>query len=319
MTTAVAARAQPRVVVAVLTYRRPRGLAAVLPALVEQLGDAGLSGHVLVVDNDPDASARDTVTGWAAQAVVYAHEPRPGIAAARNRALALSRQADVLVFIDDDELPTAGWLRSLVDQWRAGEAAAVAGPVLSRFEGPVDPWIVAGEFFRRPRRATGSRLHGAATNNLLLDVARLGALGLQFDDAFGLTGGSDTMLTHALVSHGEHILWCDEAVVEETVPSERTTRRWVLRRHFRAGNVWSRVALALSPSRRSRWRERLGLTGRCGFRLLTGAVGWVVGVVTRNLRRRAWGARDVASGLGALLGAYGYVFAEYRRTVVVGG
>lgn len=305
----------PRVLVAVLTYRRPSGLAAVLPALVEQLRDADLAGAVLVVDNDPDASAREAVAAWSPCGVIYAHEPRPGIAAARNRALAAAATADAIVFIDDDEVPAAGWLRALVGYWRATGVTAVAGPVLSVFSGPVDPWILAGEFFARPRRRTGTTLGGAATNNLLLDVRRLRALGLRFDDAFGLTGGSDTMLTHALVKRGERIVWCDEAVVEESVPPERTTRRWVLRRHLRAGNVWSRVALALAAPGRRRVAERLDLTVRLSFRLMSGMVGWLFGTLTGTLSRRACGARDVASGLGGLSGVFGYVYVEYKREV----
>lgn len=305
-----------RAVVAVLTYRRPVGLAAIVPALVDQLRTAGVGGHVLVVDNDPQGSAWAAAAEWADQGVQYAHEPRPGIAAARNRAIELSQHADVLVFIDDDELPTDRWLECLVDQWRGSGAAAVAGPVLSRFTAPVDPWIVAGGFFARRRRPTGTRLEGAATNNLLLDLSRLRAHNLRFDDAFGLTGGSDTMLTHALVERGEPIVWCDEAVVVEEVPESRTTRSWVLRRHFRAGTVWSRVALALSGSSARRGWRRVDLTLRCGTKVVTGTASWALGRLLGDLRREATGARDVASGAGGLLGAYGYQYVEYRRAVV---
>ena len=82
-------------------------------------------------------------------------------------------------------------------------------------------------------------MHGAATNNLLLDLAQLRTLGIRFDDRFGLTGGSDTLLTHTLVKRGAQIRWCDDAVMRETVPVERATRRWALRRTFRTGNGWS--------------------------------------------------------------------------------
>src|SRR3954469_16278179 len=71
------------VVVAVLTYRRTDRLAGLLPQLVQQAAAVGAA--VLVVDNDPEASARPVAAG---SPVRYVHEPRPGIAAARNRALA---------------------------------------------------------------------------------------------------------------------------------------------------------------------------------------------------------------------------------------
>ena len=65
-----------------LTY-----LTELLPMLVQQAaGEVGQDTSVLVVDNDPEAGARETCTGYH-PAVRYVHEPRPGIAAARSRAL----------------------------------------------------------------------------------------------------------------------------------------------------------------------------------------------------------------------------------------
>ena len=84
--------------VAALTYRRPTELATLLPRLVDQAQRAAVRASVLVIDNDPDGGARATCEG---QPIRYVHEPRPGIAVARNRALDESPDADLLVFIDD--------------------------------------------------------------------------------------------------------------------------------------------------------------------------------------------------------------------------
>nr|WP_284288167.1 glycosyltransferase family A protein [Angustibacter aerolatus] len=81
-------------VIAVLTYRRPDDLAQVLPALVVQAAATAPRARVLVVDNDPDAGAREAVAAFAADGVEYAHEPQPGIAAARNRALDAAGDAE---------------------------------------------------------------------------------------------------------------------------------------------------------------------------------------------------------------------------------
>jgi glycosyltransferase involved in cell wall biosynthesis len=74
-----------RLVVAVLTYRRPGELAEVLPLLAAQAGSSRARADVLVVDNDPDAGAADLVRAVGLPGVRYVHEPEPGIAAARNR------------------------------------------------------------------------------------------------------------------------------------------------------------------------------------------------------------------------------------------
>lgn len=306
----------PTVVVALATYRRAELLETLLPLVVRQTEALPHTTRVVVVDNDPEQSAKDVVVGFAEHAVEYYSEPRPGIAAARNRALDAAADADALVFLDDDEEPAPGWLAALVDAWQRWHCAAVAGPVVSRFDGPVDPWVHACSTFRRPRRSTGTLLEGAATNNLLLDVATLARLGLRFDDRFGLTGGSDTMLTRTLVRRGGEIRWCDEALMHETVPAARATRTWVLRRTTRTGNVWSRVNIALERSPAGRARTRARLTVRGVYRLAAGVGGTLAGWVLRDVARRSDGELDVAKGIGVLRGAYGHAVTEYHRPAV---
>src|SRR5690625_1648309 len=74
------------VVVAVITFQRPDSLRALLDSLDTVKTDA--NWRILVVDNDPSGSARAIVSDVAPHAD-YAVEPRPGIAAARNRCLDL--------------------------------------------------------------------------------------------------------------------------------------------------------------------------------------------------------------------------------------
>jgi glycosyltransferase involved in cell wall biosynthesis len=309
--------------VAVLTYRRPADLAQLLPRLVEQaraVSDQGTSADVVVVDNDPDGSAAALVAGFAAVAdgvrVHYEHEPVPGIAAARNRALRTASAADLLVFIDDDERPCADWLRLLLDTHARHRSAAVVGPVVSGFAAPPPDWVTAGRFFERLRRPTGSTVAVAATNNLLLDLRQLRRLGCEFDQEFGLSGGSDTLFTRQLHRGGGRLVWCDEAVVTDVVPPERATRSWVLRRALRSGNSWSRTTLALAGTPAARLSARLRLSVAAVVRLLAAAARTVVGVVARSQAQRARGARTAARGLGLLGGAWGYVYQEYRRPPV---
>jgi succinoglycan biosynthesis protein ExoM len=301
-----------RVVVAVLTYRRPDDLAALLPMLVGQCAEvAGRSVSVLVVDNDPEAGAAGTVRGR--PGVRYVHEPRPGIAAARNRALAEAADDDLLVFIDDDERPTPGWLVALLETYDLHRCSAVVGPVVSSFAVPLTPWVEAGGFFTRRRMPTGSAVTVAATNNLLLDLATVRAAALRFDERLGLAGGSDTLFTRRLVAVAGPLRWCDEAVVTDVVPPARTTARWVLQRQLRSGNSWSRTELMLAGSAWARSTARGRLTLRGLVRLAGGSGRWLLGAVARDRRHRAAGAKAVARGTGMLMGAYGATYSEYRR------
>lgn len=308
----------PSLVVAIATYRRPHMLDVLLPLVLEQCDEVessrGLRSHrVLVVDNDPEESARDTVTSWADRGVDYAPEHRPGIAAARNRALDEARGADLLVFIDDDEEPLAGWLDNLLVVWERWGCAAVAGPVLSRFETDVSSWVRHCPQFQRRTRPTGTVLPSAATGNLLLHLPTLERLGLRFDDRFGLTGGSDSLLTRTLARRGGEIRWSDESQAVETVPAARATRGWVLRRHLRTGNDWSRVHLDLATTRTARLRTRADLSARGVYRMLQGLLGVLRGLVTRDMARIAAGECDTATAVGVLRGAYGHVVTEYLR------
>jgi succinoglycan biosynthesis protein ExoM len=301
---------QPSVVVAVLTYRRPADLAVALPQLRAQAALLDPPAAVLVVDNDPDAGARETVAGF--PGIRYAHETTPGIAAARNRALDEAAE-DLLVFIDDDERPSARWLPALLATYLDGRPTGVVGPVMSEFAQPPEPWIVAGRFFDRRRPATGTEVQVAATNNLLLDLAAVRSLGLRFDERFGLTGGSDTLFTRQLVRRGGRLVWCAEAGVVDVVPPERLTRRWVLRRAFRSGNGASVVEVELAGSVRERARVRSRQVGQGLARLAGGAVRVAAGYATGSVARQASGTRNLARGAGLVTGAFGHVFTEYAR------
>src|SRR4051794_383875 len=211
-----------KVVVAALTYRRPGDLEELLPALVAQRASVEEEVDILIVDNDPDAGARDQVAAFG-DGVRYVHAAEPGIAAARNTALDAAGDADLLVFIDDDERPVRAWLSRLLSTWAEHRTTAVVGPVISAFEVEPGDWIRAGGFFTRRRMPTGTAIEIAATNNLLLDLAEVRRMGLRFDLRFGLSGGSDTLFSRELIAKGGTMIWCDEAIVTDVVPASRAT------------------------------------------------------------------------------------------------
>lgn len=303
-----------QVLVAVLTYQRLDQLAALLPQLVDQADRLDASGSyataVVVVDNDPGQGAAAVVAALAPR-VRYAHEATPGIAAGRARAVSEGADADLLVFVDDDERPAPGWLVALVGTWAGrGRPAGVVGRVSPTFDGRMDPWVEAGGFFRRRRHATGTPVAAASSANLLLDLNVLRELDLTFDRRLGMRGGEDTLLTTTLTRFGRSLLWCDEAEVVDLIPPSRMNRRWVLRRAYSHGAVASRIELGFAR-RRTAVRVRLGVGGagrvafglaRAGAGLVTGRLGW---------RARGW--RLAAKGSGMLVGALGRDVVEYTR------
>lgn len=306
-------RSTARTVVAVLTYRRTRLLPPLLAELTAQAARAEPPAEVLVVDNDPDGSAAGVVLPWADRGVRYAHEPRPGISAARNRALAEAACADALVFFDDDEHPSPDWLATITAAWREWGCAAVAGPVAAQLAVPAEPWVLGTGVFDRPTRPTGTRVRGAGAGNLLLDVRRVQALGLRFDERLGLTGGEDTLFTHALVHAGEEIRWCDEADAVEYVPAERLTRRWVVRRCSRSAGSWSRAEVLLARGRAGRWRVRGSVVAKAAVRLPVALLALAAAAVTGRPAARGRATGTLASYTGLVVGAFGWTAGEYAR------
>jgi hypothetical protein len=144
-------------------------------------------------------------------------------------------------------------------------------------------------------------------------MAQVRRLGLRFDSTFGLTGGSDSLFTRMLARGGATMVWCDDAVVVDRVPSKRLSRDWVLKRAFRTGNGHSRVALYMAETRRERAVVRLRETARGTVRIIGGGLRMSLGLVTGSLPHQARGRRTVSRGAGLVAGAYGTVYAEYAR------
>ncbi|GAB3744970.1 glycosyltransferase family 2 protein [Microlunatus parietis] len=304
-----------KITVGILTFRRPESLARSLPVVLDQLGrNPDLDAEVLVVDNDPAGSARAITESVPGKALRYLVEPEPGIAAARNRVLAETTGSRLLIFLDDDEVPEPGWFDALLRTWRAaGRPAAVMGRVQSVFDHDVDPWVAAGEFFRRRRMPSGTELDAAAAGNLLLDLDQVRRTGVRFDPGLGLGGGEDTLFTRQLHAAGGRIVWCDESVAVDTVPAGRTTRRWVKARSWSQGNnqVAVELRLARGPLGRALVRARAVLGG--AVRVSGGMARAFAGVMTRSLRHRARGIRTACRGGGMIAGALGARYREYAR------
>jgi len=309
-----------RVCVGMLTFRRPEQLAVSLPEVLAQLEQlAGLTSapaEVVIVDNDPDASARAYVAGLTERnhRVRYVHEPTPGIAAARRRCLAEATGADVLQFIDDDEIPAPGWLVTMVRTWvGCGRPAAVAGSVMPRYLSPPPEFVSAGGFFVRRQHPTGTELPAAPSGNLLLDVGQVRALDVDFDPRLGLRGGEDTLFTRELVKRGGRIVFCAEAAIYDLVPDERNTKEWVLQHAWHHGTNHSHVELSRTPSGAARILLRVRLAVGGAARMAVGGAKAATGLLTGSLERRAKGLRLFWRGRGILAGAVAATEPEYRR------
>ncbi|HEY8589126.1 MAG TPA: glycosyltransferase family A protein [Naasia sp.] len=308
----------PTLVVAIPTFKRPERLAQLLPLVGAQasalLAEGVLSrAGIVVVDNDAEASGRAVVgPEYFGVPAGYAVESTRGIPAVRNRLMDESADFRLLAFIDDDELPRADWLRSLVATWREhGRPAAVMGRVVSIFPSDTDPWIIASGLFQRPQKPTGTAIGVAATGNLLLDLDQVRASGVRFDESIGLGGGSDTLFSMTLASTGARMIWCNESVTEDTVEVARLSRSWALKRAYSHGNASIRTGIRLAPSTTTRTAIRARALTAGAARVAVGGVRGAFGTVVRSDVHRARGFRLAYRGAGMVAGSFGRDYHAY--------
>ena len=224
--------------VCICTYRRPDWLKRLLDSLAEQQAPDGFTFSIVVADNDASGSAEAVVTSFGRNfhcKTAYCREPIRNIALARNKAIE-NADGEFIAFIDDDEFPAANWLAQLLKVCEAYNCAGVLGPVRPHFAETPPSWIVEGRFCERPEQPTGTVMVWSAsrTGNVLFRRSVLTGISQPFDPEFG-TGAEDKDFFMRMNRRGYVFVWCNEAIVFETVPPSRWTRSYMFKRALLRG------------------------------------------------------------------------------------
>ncbi len=315
-----------RVCIAVVTRERPRMLARLLVSLAGLNLAAERAWLFLVVENGRAAGA-ETVAGDFADImrdrvdVAFASEPRIGIPFARNRALdiAYERGCDFLAFIDDDTEARADWISVLVGEIERRELDLVGGPQrllppenLSsgqrRHFGALAQRQRRKEQRARDRHAAGT--DGAVivvTNNWLVRLTFVAAHRLRFDEAIGLSGGSDTRFFHDLKAAGGRSGWAPGAIVNETVPASRLTLAY----QYRRGRDQAISSFHNHRHRRRNASPTLNMAN-AAWRLLVSLALLAAAPVTGS-RSAIWAARSLGASVGRIQAQFGVRSTHYRR------
>lgn len=228
--------------VCVCTFRRP----CLWETLLSLKGQEGApSFRVIVADNDDEPSAQAIAHRAEHELdlrITYVHAPARNISVARNACLETST-ADLVAFIDDDEIAPPQWLACLVDHQRQSNADVVFGPVKAVYEPNAPAWVVEGDFHSSQPvvRASGA-IETGYSGNALMRRAVIGDR--RFGLALGKTGGEDTFFFAELFKAGARLDYCEAALVYETTPLARANLDWLVRRAFRSGQTHARVLRA---------------------------------------------------------------------------
>jgi succinoglycan biosynthesis protein ExoM len=229
-----------QVLVAICTYLRPDALRRTVLAIQEQASQVpDVRVPILVVDNDPELTAR---TAASTLGVTYVSEPRRGVGHARNRALDEAGSVDALLFFDDDQIPTAEWLVSMLAAHTQDPTAIWVGPVQPILPASLPAWAGDGWPWRRTEYPHGTRLPHAGDGNLLLPRHILDLPDCRYASQYGQGMGQDTELLGRLVSRGSSLRYAPAAAAFEDLPPERLVPQWVTTRAFNSslsrGRIW---------------------------------------------------------------------------------
>lgn len=278
------------------TLCRPQQLSEALTSLI-QMRCSDKVERVIVVDNDPNASAKETVKALGACApfkIIWAHEPRPGIAHARNTGVAYASDANLIAFLDDDERASSDWLSHLIETQNQTGADVVFGPIAGKAptaEGKLRPFIE--DFFSR---------HGPAENRVIEDCYGCGNSLLKrtttmigpapFDLSSNETGGEDDILFTSLKQQGRVFAWSANAWVDEVTPANRAKLAYVLQRAFAYGQGPTQTAIRNRQWHRALTWVAIGAVQTCWF----GLASFVTCAITKD--RHSYMLRRCVEGLG---------------------
>lgn len=299
--------------VVIATCGRPERLVRGLAFIDRAARPVGGRVPVVIVDNDVEPTAERVVTQFRSDHLDcrYLRSRPRNKSAALNVGIAAAPWARWLAFTDDDTEPSPAWLSEAVAFASTGRFRVFggrivlgpqAGPLPRTLRWPADdePVPGGGVFVRyAPVQVSGRLPPGAPAPfgaNVFIARDVFETYG-RYDEVLWDCGGraalgmDDGELGVRLVTAGEPIGYCREAVVAHPVHGEKFALRRRLKHAFRHG--WQQPLVFFEPQRRlfEPYRGRLGLQG---------LVRAAVGAARRNWPESCEGLIELARAMGGM-------------------
>ena len=296
------------------TFKRPKMLDNTLKSFCEVEIPEGYDVSLIILDNDETGSAKETVDRNISNIPFTTHyeiNPVRGTVSQRNTFIdkTLNGSYSHAVMVDDDETAEKQWLVRMVDTLNQYDADVVDGAVERVLPEDTPKWMIKGKFFEWHSFKTGSIRRAASGANCLFKVKLIKEMGLRFNTAFNLSGGSDTFFFTEATNKGAKIVWLDERLVNEYFPKSRTTKKWILMRAFRrTSSKFNRKRLEMGYSRAAVTYFFNGV-----FQLFSGIVLTVISIPFGPIPR-IHSLRIFYKGLGTFNGILGREYQEYKKT-----
>jgi glucosyl-dolichyl phosphate glucuronosyltransferase len=207
----------------------------------------------LVVDNNSTDGTADIVASFreaAGQppALRLLSAPQQGLSHARNTGLAAA-QAPVVLFLDDDAIPSAGWLAACLAAFHVHDGAgrqlvACGGPIHPIFEGARPNWLVPAYhgLYSILDLGADDRLFPLGQYpfgaNMAFNLTVTGPL--HFDTDLGRVGtsllsGEEAKIFQAIARQGGQVGYVAAMAVHHHIPVSRLHPEWLQERFYYAG------------------------------------------------------------------------------------
>jgi len=221
--------------------------------------------EIVVVDNCSRDRTPEVVKEFQIHAanVRYVYEGRLGLSTARNRGTAESR-APIVAFFDDDGTADPGWLEALLEVFREDAGAGAAGGLIEvGWPAEKPEWMPmdfqgyygACDYGNQRRHLTFPQYPYGA--NMMIRRQILEAIG-GFNDELGAKGtnimqGDELDVFQRLFAMNTRVVYEPRAVVHHWVPTERVSRKWLLRRAYKHGLSNTRLSAVRTGATRLTW------------------------------------------------------------------
>ena len=299
--------------VIICTYNRAKYIGPLLESIATN--DLEKSEfEIVLVDNNCTDNTREICEAFAAAhkdvQFRYVVEPEQGLSAARNKGIKEAK-GELIVYVDDDALVDAGYLRTIVEYMSAHpEIDAVGGPIIPLYETAEPKWmtrytkeLLCGYLYfgEEIRPFPGERYPGGGNAAYRAKVfEKVGLfntnLGRKGD---GLMGSEEKDIFDKMKAQGMRFMYLPKMILHHIIPQKKLERDYFDRLTYQIGQSERQRTLAIG---RGKYINRLAKEAVkwCGtLALLVGyslqgqpMKGWKLVLFRKNVSRGLIGSRQ---------------------------
>jgi glycosyltransferase involved in cell wall biosynthesis len=252
----------PKLTFAFCTYNRVDRLEKLVAAMRAQR--CPIPFEILAINNNSSDSTTEVLAKLARQSgapLRWVTESVQGIVAARNRGIAEALDSDILVYIDDDEIPLPGLIQAAADAILNEGAECAGGRVEIDFTSiPRPGWLeddLLGFLAAVDHGPTAFWIEDASTPIWTANIAYDMRLfredpALRFDKRYDRIGnvtggGEDAIMLRTLIERRARIRYRPDMAVLHAVEPWRLKRSYFIKLHYRAGLRYGQYQLPHYP------------------------------------------------------------------------